>query len=168
MLADAPPIREGGNHAARTRPRPPSDSGGHKVKISHPDATPQPEAKTPGLCPEPRRGFSTPGPPSDISPTQDDARSPHRSVVADHHQRCRQQKSTTPLPHHPRTRRNEKIDRTASEATAEVPNRRHTADERAIPLWKNCGKLIPQGVHPLWTPARKNDRVPSEWTPSPG
>ena len=55
-----------------------------------------------------------------------------------------------------------------SEATAEVPNRRHTADEMTIPTVENEGKLIPQGVHHLWTPARKNDRVPSEWTPSPG
>ena len=140
MLADAPPIREGGNHAARTRPRPPSDSGGHKVKISHPDATPQPEAKTPGLCPEPRRGFSTPGPPSDISPTQHDARSPYRSVVAEQHSLRFKQKNTTPLPHRASARRNGKNRRNAAERSdcrSAEPSSRRPRESNS-----HCGKIV--------------------------
>jgi hypothetical protein len=48
-----------------------------------------------------------------------------------------------------------------------LPKCRHPADQRVVPLWKSSPRLSASGVQTEWTLTQKNDRVPSEWTPSP-
>ncbi len=147
-LADTPAIHRGAT-------TPPARG---RAPLPNLAAKDNPNPNTSGRRPEPRWGFSTPRPPSNLSPTRTPpaahpapmSRSTSREEREDKFETAR--KTPTPLP-------------PAARAEAHRRNVVTPPNPSHFPLWKNHQKLSTLGVQIEWTPTLKNDRVPTEWTP---